>query len=102
YVVLLNPFPVITDDAPPGEHSRNFRFYGRGNYSNYQCHYISVAPVNEDTSWDFRPPPNGVRNAPYDELAIFQQADILPQAIVHLKPRTASLGCPEKIFLSKE
>jgi hypothetical protein len=77
YVVLLNPFPVITDDAPPGIPSRNFRFYGRGNYSSYQSHYIPVAPVSENTLWDLRPPSGVVQNAVYDELAVFQQSDIL-------------------------
>lgn len=107
YVVLLNPFPVITDDAPPGVSSKTFRFYGTGNYSNYQCHYIPVAPVKEDTSWNFRPPPNGVQDARFDEFAIFQQADILPQVIVHLKPGTSSSTDTinedsQTVFLSKE
>ncbi|CAF1108879.1 unnamed protein product [Rotaria sordida] len=109
YVVLLNPFPVITDDAPLNVSSSNFRFYGRGNYSNYQCHYIPVAPVNKDTHWNFRPPPNGVEDATYDELAVFQQADILPQVVVHLKSKTTSSnyissdgGNQERIFLSKD
>jgi hypothetical protein len=108
YVVSLNPFPVITDDAPPGTSSSDFSFYGRGNYSNYQCHYIPVAPGNDDTSCAFCPPPNGVQDARYDELAVFQQADILPQVVVHLKPQftsstsVASAGNSEKKILSKE
>jgi hypothetical protein len=106
YVVLLNPFPVITDDAPPLVPSKSFRFYGAGNYANYQCHYIPVAPINEDTSWNFRPPPNGVQDATYDEFAIFQQSDILPQVIVHLKPGNTSSDTSNetfhRIFLSKE
>jgi hypothetical protein len=108
YVVLLNPCPVITDDAPPSVSGKSFRFYSTGNYANYQCHYIPVASVNEDTSWNFRPPPSGVQNAPFDEFAIFQQADILPQVIVHLKPEnTTSISDTskenfERRFLSKE
>jgi hypothetical protein len=108
YVVLLNPFPVITDDAPPLVPSKTFRFYGTGNYANYQCHYIPVAPVNEDTWWNFRPPPNGVQDATFDEFAIFQQSDILPQVIVHLKPGTTSSASGTsnenflRTFLSKE
>lgn len=108
YVVLLNPFPVITDDAPQNAPSKTFRFYGKGNYANYQCHYIPVAPVSETARWNFRPPPRGVEDAPFDELAIFQQSDILPQVIVHLKPKTTSSASESsnknslKIFLSKE
>jgi hypothetical protein len=108
YVALLNPFPVITDDAPPTGSSRSFRFYGRGNYSNYQCHYIPVAPVTAETSSNFRPPSSGVQDASFDEFAIFQQSDILPQVIVHLKPGNSSVTSSttnenfERIFLAKE
>jgi hypothetical protein len=108
YVIVLNPFPVITDDAPPDVSSTNFRFYGSGNYSNYQCHYIPVANAGASTSLDFRPPPNGVQDATYDELAVFQQTEILPQVIVHLKTQCASSSSVaidedlERRFLSKE
>jgi hypothetical protein len=109
YVVVLNPFPVITDDAPPGVNSTNFRFYGSCNYSNYQCHYIPVANSEANTGLDFRPPLSGVQDALYDELAVFQQADILPQVIVHLKPQSTSSSTSvtadaslERRFLSKE
>jgi hypothetical protein len=90
YVVLLNPFPVITDDAPPGIPKTKFRFYGNRNHSNYQCHYIPVVPIDEATSWKYLPPPRGVRHATYDEFVVFQECDILPQVIVYLKPRSSS------------
>lgn len=102
YVLLLNPFPVITDDAPPSEHTSNFKFYGKANHSNYQCHYIPVVPVDKDTSWNFRPPPNGVQDAIYDELAVFQQDDILPQVVVHLKSRSNLHKESSRKFLSKD
>lgn len=90
YIVLLNPFPVISDDAPSTVPSKTFRFYGKGNYANYQCHYVPVAPVNQNARWNFRPPAHAVESAPFDEFAIFQQSDILPQAIVYLKPKVIS------------
>ena len=90
YVVLLNPFPVITDDAPPGVPKTKFRFYDNRNYSNYQCHYIPVAPIDEATSWNYLPPKKGVRYAVCDEFVVFQECDILPQVIVYLKPRSGS------------
>ena len=113
YVVLLNPFPVISDDAPINASSKDFRFYGSGNYSNYQCHYIPVAPAYPGAIKNFRPPPNGTEDACFDEFAIFQQSDILPQVIVHLKPGTSSTSAtsppaetsdntPLRVFLSKE
>ena len=86
YVVLLNPFPIITDDAPPGVPRTKFRFYGSRNHSNYQCHYIPVAPIDEATSWNYLPPLRGARHAAFDEFVVFQEYDILPQVIVYLKP----------------
>ncbi|CAF1333893.1 unnamed protein product [Adineta steineri] len=87
YVLILNPFPVTTNDAPFDVKPRQFSFYGRGNYHTHQCHYIPVAPVStKESNMDFRPPPNGTDNAIYDELVIFDSAFILPQVVVHLKP----------------
>ncbi|CAF0857285.1 unnamed protein product [Adineta steineri] len=86
YVLILNPFPVIHDDAPEDVKSDKFRFYGRGNHRTYQCHYIPVAPASDRKStMDFRPPLEGTDHADYDELVVFQSAHILPQIIVHLK-----------------
>ncbi|CAF0977353.1 unnamed protein product [Didymodactylos carnosus] len=86
YILLLNPFPVVTNDAPHGASPTTFRFYGRGNYKNYQCHYIPVAPTDRDpTTTDYRPPTNGIDGALYDELAVFQEINILPQVVVHFK-----------------
>lgn len=85
YVLLLNPFPVISADAPPNVSPTTFRFYGKGNYKNYQCHYIPVSPVvNQYDMLDCRPPPS-MTDAVYDELAVFQESTILPQIVVHLK-----------------
>ncbi|CAF4232426.1 unnamed protein product, partial [Adineta steineri] len=39
YVLVLNPFPVIYDDAPEDVKPEKFRFYGRGNHRTFQCHY---------------------------------------------------------------
>ncbi|CAF0794228.1 unnamed protein product [Adineta steineri] len=87
YVLVLNPFPVIHNDAPKHAKPRDFRFYGRGNHRTYQCHYIPVAPVSgEKSTMDFRPSPEGTDRAIYDELVVFESANILPQIVVHLKP----------------
>ncbi|CAF2528187.1 unnamed protein product [Rotaria sp. Silwood2] len=84
YVLLLNPFPVVSDDAPPDVPPEKFRFYGRGNYKNYQCHYIPVSPVGGKNTMDYRPPPTGdIDDAEYDELAVFQEAHILPQIVIY-------------------
>ncbi len=85
YVLLLNPFPVISTDAPSAVSPDRFRFYGKGNYKNYQCHYIPVSPVSTNDTWDYRPPPTGTDDAVYDELAVFQESNILPQIVLHLK-----------------
>lgn len=86
YILLLNPFPVVSADAPPNISPASFRFYGKGNYRNYQCHYIPVSPVGAGTdTMDYRPPPTGTDDALYDELAVFQEVNILPQVVVHFK-----------------
>ncbi|CAF1443594.1 unnamed protein product [Didymodactylos carnosus] len=87
YIALLNPFPVVSPDAPPSLSPTQFRFYGKGNYKNYQCHYVPVSPVRGigvDT-WDYRPPTTGTDDAIYDELAVFQETSILPQVVVRFK-----------------
>jgi len=85
YIILLNPFPVISADAPLNVSPTKFRFYGRGNHKNYQCHYIPVSPVSTASTMDYRPPSTGIDDAIYDELAVFQETCILPQFVVHLK-----------------
>ncbi|CAF1533904.1 unnamed protein product, partial [Adineta steineri] len=83
YVLVLNPFPVIYDDAPEDVKPEKFRFYGRGNHRTFQCHYIPVS--GKESTMDFRPPLEGVDHAGYDELVVFESANILPQIVVHLK-----------------
>jgi len=83
YVLLLNPFPVVADDAKLDQQPSDFRFYAKGNYKNYQCHYVPVAPAEPEPTIDFRPPQSGSTNM-YDEVVIFQEAYILPQVVVHL------------------
>ena len=86
YILLLNPFPVVSADAPPNVSPASFRFYGKGNYRNYQCHYVPVSPVDTNpNTMDYRPPPTGTDDAICDELAVFQEVNILPQVVVHLK-----------------
>ncbi|CAF1379724.1 unnamed protein product, partial [Didymodactylos carnosus] len=85
YVIILNPFPVIADDALPNVSPNKFRFYGRGNHKRYQCHYALVSPTDGENTADCRPPPSGINDAVYDELAVFQEVNILPQIVVHLK-----------------
>lgn len=92
YVILLNPFPVISDDAPPRASSDEFRFYGRDAHENYQCHYVPEMPMEGGTDDDFRPPPGGVQEAEFDGIVIFQQTDILHQVIVHLRLERSTLG----------
>ncbi|CAF0893405.1 unnamed protein product [Rotaria sp. Silwood1] len=89
YVLVLNPFPVISCDARHDKKPEDFRFYGRGNHNNYQCHYIPVSPVTDkEFTTDYRPPKR-IDDARYDELVVFESANILPQIVVHLE-RTLS------------
>ncbi|CAF1097902.1 unnamed protein product [Adineta steineri] len=92
YVLVLNPFPVIYDDAPEDVQPDKFRFYGRGNHRTFQCHYIPVS--GKKSTIDFRPPLEGTDHAIYDELVVFESANILPQLVVHLK--TPGVLSPER------
>ncbi|CAF1650480.1 unnamed protein product [Adineta ricciae] len=85
YIALLNPFPVVSADAPLNVSPTKFRFYGHGNFKNYQCHYIPVSPIGSESAMDYRPPPTGTDDAIYDELVVFQEPSILPQVVVHFK-----------------
>jgi len=86
YIIILNPFPIITDDAPVHMETSTFRFNGQGNYKTYQCHYAPVAPISYEAKYlDNRPPATGHDDSVFDELVVFQQADILPQIVVHLQ-----------------
>ncbi|CAF1603284.1 unnamed protein product [Didymodactylos carnosus] len=78
YILILNPFPIVYSDCPSNMEPAKFRFYGKGNYKNYQCHYV---PIDQN---DFRPPLMS-KDAKFDELAVFQEANILPQIVVYLK-----------------
>ncbi|CAF3886710.1 unnamed protein product [Rotaria sordida] len=85
YILLLNPFPVVAADVPLTVSPTSFRLYGKGNHKNYQYHYIPVSPVGGSDTWDYRPPTSGTDDAMYDELAVFQETNILPQIVIHFK-----------------
>lgn len=36
YALLLNPYPLVADDAPAGKEPEQFALFGRGNYKHYQ------------------------------------------------------------------
>lgn len=47
YALLLNPYPLIADDAPEDKEPEQFALYGRGNHKNYQvrvclCSFVFV------------------------------------------------------------
>ncbi|CAF1479395.1 unnamed protein product [Didymodactylos carnosus] len=69
YILILNPFPIVTDDVSPNVPFSTLRFYGKGTHQNYQCHYIPMATTdNNPNTIDYRPQVNGIDNALYDEL----------------------------------
>eukprot|EP00026_Physarum_polycephalum_P007712 Phypoly_transcript_07777.p1 GENE.Phypoly_transcript_07777~~Phypoly_transcript_07777.p1 ORF type:complete len:416 (+),score=62.88 Phypoly_transcript_07777:288-1535(+) len=81
YVILANPYPVVFSDASSME---NRRFLEKANYRNYGCHFVPVVRYGDS---DFRPPdPAKTMDGPvYNELVIFQEADILPHTIIYLE-----------------
>lgn len=94
YAILLNPFPIITDDARPNTPPEKFRFYNCEKHANYRCHYVPVGLAHSESPLDIRPPPEGVAKAIFDQVVIFDQNDILPVAVVHLKSTSQSSPMP--------
>jgi len=80
YLLLVNPYPIIYDDAKSANH---LVFWNKGNYKNYGCNYV---PVVQYDDVDFRPPKEGMQ-ANYDEVVIFQENHILAHAVIALKKR---------------
>lgn len=71
--LVLNPFPIISTDAPVNAPPSPFHFNGQGNYKTYQCYYAPVAPMSYEARFlDNRPPTTGLEDAVYDELVVFQ------------------------------
>jgi hypothetical protein len=86
YVAILNPFPIVSSDAPREADPSAFRFYGRGNHRNFQSHYVGVERQSPSPQCiDYRPPTTNCASAEFDELVVFQESAILPQIVVYLK-----------------
>ena len=76
YVLLLNPFPVVSSDE----------LFGKGSYQNYQTHYTGVKLTSKPEKMIFKPPAsNSIGEVEYDEIIVFQETHILPQFVVYLK-----------------
>lgn len=89
YLLTPSPYPIIEEDAPRSldmSEDHKFRFFAKGAHSKFFCHYARVGPCEPGPGcMDFRPPRAGTHDeAPFDEIVIFQEAHILPQAIVYL------------------
>lgn len=96
YLLAASPYPIIEEDAPRSlamDEAQKFRFFAKGAHGKFSCHYVRVGPCEPGPDcMDFRPPPaeqDGYddvisERALFDEIVIFQEAHILPQAIVYL------------------
>eukprot|EP00026_Physarum_polycephalum_P000707 Phypoly_transcript_00708.p1 GENE.Phypoly_transcript_00708~~Phypoly_transcript_00708.p1 ORF type:complete len:1240 (+),score=205.52 Phypoly_transcript_00708:184-3903(+) len=82
YLVIFNPYPLVYEDA-----ADQLIFEGKGNYRNFQSHYV---PVSKYSEVDFRPPKPGT-TPEFDEIVIFQESHILPHAIIKLNHNNAPL-----------
>lgn len=92
YAIILNPYPIISDDASISEGNLKLRFYSSKNYLNYHCHYIPVLPTKVDRGSSDLPPKTGTQDALYDQVVMFSPDDILPQCVIYLKPKTKVLS----------
>jgi len=79
WTAFFSPYPVLHGDMKKLE--------GKGNYSNYDAHFIPVVPLNPENPDEV----NYFPTRPYDqhhytELVVFQSAACLPRYLVELQP----------------
>lgn len=53
YIIVVNLYHIIYDASTVN----NLKFYGKGNYKNYGCHYAPVMCYGSENSTDYHPPP---------------------------------------------
>jgi len=76
FVSILNAFPVIYEDMPD--------LLGAGNYSNCDVHFVPVVPKNPYFENEIIYLATKAGDIPvYDELVVFQDAQIIPRFIIY-------------------
>jgi serine/threonine protein kinase len=79
WVASFSAYPVIDGDRP--------KLQGKGNYQNYDAHFVPVMPAdpaNPNEFTYFPCPP--YRESTYNELVTFESASCLPRYLVELQP----------------
>ncbi len=91
WVAIYSAYPVIDGDME--------KLKGKGNYSNYDAHFIPVRPATKDPNeTDFYPCRIGEK-ATYTEMVVFQSAQCLPRYVVELQ--SDLLMTPQEILDAK-
>ena len=78
WVTFFSAYPVIEGDMP--------RLSGKGNYGNYDAHFIPVRPRTADPDEVNFYPCIGMHEAVYHEMVVFQAEQCLPRYLVELQP----------------
>jgi|GEM_PF-3246643 len=79
WVAMYSAYPVIDGDMPI--------LAGKGNYSNYDAHFVPVRPQNPDDPYEIVYLPCASRQPPtYTEVVVFDPGQCLPRYIVELQP----------------
>lgn len=79
WVATFSAYPVIDGDMP--------KLTEKGNYQNYDAHFIPVAPANPTNPYEvnyFPCKPN--QKHQYTEVVVFEKSQCLPRYLVELQP----------------
>jgi len=79
YISTINPYPVVKTNMT--------KLKGKGNYSNYDSHFVpvisSTGKTNYNTSIYFPVKDDGSEEPQYDEIVVFQDSQIIPRYIFY-------------------
>jgi WD40 repeat protein len=79
WVAFYSAYPVTLSDMP--------KLQGSANYSNYDAHYVLVAPKDpQNPNEVIYYPITQFQNPTYDELVVFDSSHILPRYLITLTP----------------
>ncbi len=89
WVASFSPLPVVDNDM------KALELEGKGNYDNYDAHFVPVAPRNPDNPNEtVYYPCKTIDEHQYTEMVVFDSAALLPRYLVELQPEWLGLKSP--------
>jgi hypothetical protein len=78
WVISFSAYPVIDGDKP--------KLAGKGNYGNYDAHFVPVVPESDNPKEVSFIPPKAGSSYKYIEMVVFEAAACFPRYLVTLQP----------------